>query len=475
MDLDDGNRYLLLGCLGSGMTALAEILLDQGAVVSGMDAAVSPAVLADHPSRHLFDSLHPWSAEIDFHRFDVCVVSPAVDRNAVVVKTILAAGVPMVALPEAVARAFHRRRQICVAGTHGKSTTAAMLAWIFERIGRPTGFFIGGRTRIADRSGRWMPEGPVVLESCEYRQSFLAFSPATVILTGIERDHFDCYPQAADEDRAFEAFVRRIPRDGTLICPTDCSRSSDIAGRTNSGKITFRVMTSDSTHQKAAADWTATNIRHYGCGSTFQCLRRDGTEVEVSLNVPGVHNIANAVAAMAAAVGEGVRPQQVAAALQDFSGVRRRFEHRGEIQGIVQIDDYAHHPTAVRQTLQAARRAFPNRKIIAVFEPHQVVRTRRFFLEFADALKSADEILLLPVLAARESSGFPECCRVSGDLVRHLNASGQKAYLLTDRNQVVSRIEDSGRPGDVLITMGAGKTDLIHDELHRRFQRHSVA
>ncbi|MCA9012652.1 MAG: hypothetical protein KDB01_23030, partial [Planctomycetaceae bacterium] len=195
----------------------------------------------------------------------------------------------------------------------------------------------------------------------------------------------------------------------------------------------------------------------------------------VNLQVPGLHNRLNAVAAIAAAVSQGASVEASIRGVENFPGIRRRFEHRGNFSGIDWIDDYAHHPTAIRATLTTVRNMFPQRRLIAIFEPHQISRVSALFDEFRSALSVADECLILPVLPARETASRAQCNRVSGRLVRSISESGGRAFLMTNLDQVLGRLDHSGRPGDVVITMGAGRTHQIHDEIHRRLQRNSAA
>ena len=195
----------------------------------------------------------------------------------------------------------------------------------------------------------------------------------------------------------------------------------------------------------------------------------------MQLQVPGRHNVRNALAAIAAASCVGVPLELAAAGLADYSGIERRFQYRGSYGGIQLIDDYAHHPTAIAETLRTARQCYPDRRLIGVFEPHQMIRTESLFPEFLAALQEADEMWLLPVFAARENATLLERCRLSGQLVKELNRSGTRSFLFANLDQIVSRIDHSGKPQDVLLTMGAGRTNIIHDELNRRLQRHSVA
>lgn len=490
--LDAASRQcLLLGANGAGMNALADVLVSQGHFVTGIDQNVQSV-----EQRHSQIRMLPWQHDdVMSQSYDLCVASPAIPKDTAIIQRLQAAGTPILSLHECLAGVFADSRQICVAGTHGKSTTSAMLAWILDFAGLRPGFFVGahqtnfetsGRFVAADRSEEAQPAaGWSVLESCEFSRSFHHFSPSVMVLTGIERDHFDCFPDQASEDAAFQAFAEQLPADGTLVLDAGCQRSQRLAAAVGRRTVTFQLIDEapltigsidDRLRNKADTEnhWVASQIRHTAGQVGFQ-LNHNGQQCSIQLAIPGRHNVANAVAAIVAACQAGVSMQECCLALAEFRGIRRRFELRGLYNGMTLVDDYAHHPTAIRATLQTAREAFPDRRIIAAFEPHQVIRTAALFPEFVNSLLLADEILLLPAFPARENVTHLECCRTSGRLVKELNNRGARAFLFANLDQIVSRIDHSGRPNDIILTMGAGRTNLIHDQLIRRLQRHSVA
>ncbi|MDG1893355.1 MAG: UDP-N-acetylmuramate--L-alanine ligase [Fuerstiella sp.] len=462
-------NYLLLGCQGAGMTALGEILLGAGYQVSGMDQSLVPPFSLPVRQSDVQIRLLPWSgAALTNGPFDVCVISPAVSMDTPIVKQLVREGVPVMSLHECLAEIFASHDQLCVAGSHGKSTTSAMLAWILEAAGLSPGFFVGAAQAGFECSGRTANHRPVVLESCEYQSSFRHFIPHTGVITGIERDHFDCYPNASSEDAAFQQFAAAIRPGGCLVYRKECRRTALIADVADCRTTTFSL-------KDRTADWFATDIQCRGWRTYFHLLGPAERSIDVELSTVGEHNVENALAAMAAAAEYGVDINVAAEALSRFPGIQRRFELRGRYQNMTLIDDYAHHPTAITATLTTARTVFPQSRILAVFEPHQIIRTRSLFQDFIRALTLADEVLLLPVFPAREQVTHLECCRLSGELVRELNHKAVKAFLFANLDQVVPRIDHSGRPHDVILTMGAGRTNLIHDQLTRRLQRHSVA
>ena len=469
--------WLLIGALGAGMRALAEMLLDADESVVGTDHELTTGECGP-PSRtnpHTVRLFHPDDTEQIFANAIGCVVySMAVPASCPLLQRCRSLGLNPMSLPQALSLLLESRNQTCVAGTHGKTTTSGMTWCILQQAGCRPSAYLGGVMRNQRRSGILSSGAVAVVESCEYRQSFLRLSPKTVVLTGIEPDHFDCFSSQADCDQAFSDFVSRLPPDGTLIFNHDCLRSASIAATCGRRTISFSL--------HGDADWNAVPCESGSAGipgssqrQSFLLRNRTHDVGLVQLQVPGLHNQQNALAAIAAAVATGVSVDTAIHGIAAFSGIQRRFEHRGQLFGIDWIDDYAHHPTAIRSTLETARTIFQNRRLIAVFEPHQLSRVSALFEDFRSALSLADECLILPVLPARETASIAHCSRVSGTLVRSISESGGRAFLMTNLDQVRGRLDHSGRPGDVVITMGAGRTYQIHDEIHRRLQRNSAA
>lgn len=477
----NAGTWLLIGAMGAGMRAFADMLLDAGESVVGTDLEFTTD---DPPNR-------PGAESERFRIFPQDCIDQvlAASPNHVVYSTAVPDSSPLlqhlhhlslnpVSLPAALGRFLQSQNQVCVAGTHGKTTTSGMTWNILQQAGLNPSAYIGGVMKNHIRSGVYGAGRMAVLESCEYRKSFLHLSPRTIVLTGIESDHFDYFSSSTDCDQTFSDFVARLPADGVLIYNHDCLRSTAIAETCGHRTVSFSL--------RGGADWNAVQFeKDPGASlqidtsrSTHQTflLRSETTDFgQVHLQVPGIHNCQNSLAAIAAAVECGVTVESAIRGIAGFSGIKRRFEHRGQLFGIDWIDDYAHHPTAIQVTLQTARTMFPNRRLIAVFEPHQLSRLSALFCDFRSALLLADECLILPVLPAREIVSKSQCSRVSGTLVRSISESGGRAFLMTNLDQVLGRLDHSGRPGDVVITMGAGRTYQIHDEINRRLQRNPAA
>jgi len=477
----NSGTWLLIGALGAGMRAFADMLLDAGESVVGTDQEVSPDGSGKRPSTEpgKFKVFSPECVDQVLATSPNRVVySTAVPDSSPLLQRLRSLNFNLMSLPAALSHFLQSQTQVCVAGTHGKTTTSGMTWNILQHAGVNPSAYVGGVMKNQMRSGVYGAGRMAVLESCEYRRSFLHLSPKTIVLTGIESDHFDCFSSPSDCDQTFSDFISRLPADGTLIYNQDCVRAATVAATCGRRTVSFSL--------RSCGDWNAVPCDENSSDSLRTCssrgtqqtflIRNKTTDLGlVHLQVPGIHNRQNAVAAIAAAVECGVTVETAIRGIAEFSGMQRRFEHRGQMYGIDWIDDYAHHPTAIQATLQTARTIFPNRRIIAVFEPHQLSRLSALFDDFRSALLLADECLILPVLPARENASKAQCNRVSGTLVRSISESGGIAFLMTNLDQVLRRLDHSGRPGDVVITMGAGRTYQIHDEIHPRLQRNSAA
>ena len=480
LQCDHKSVWLLLGVCGAGMRAFAEMLLDAGQTVVGTDTD-SDGLSRLQSLKIPHCSLVRWPTELNTDKYSNATVvhSLAVSANCPLLIQARQLNLKVAPLPLAMGEFLRNSRQICVAGTHGKTTTTGMIWWILQQAGLKPAGYIGGEFIDSHRSGAFGAGQTSVVESCEYRQSFLQLNPQTAVLTGIEPDHFDCFDVDQASDDAFQSFIERIPADGTLIVNSDNSRSHKLARVAKCRVFSFG--------RNTVSDWNVRNLRLDSEARTavtlgppfpaqvFEIFHCGNSMAEIRLRVPGLHNVENAAAAFVAAMAEGLPPKEIAHHLGSFSGIRRRFEHRGTWRGVDLVDDYAHHPSAISATLWTARSCFPGRRLIAIFEPHQVSRTERLFSEFTQALTLFDECLVLPVLPARENASSAECCRISDRLVRRISEAGGRAFLMANLDQVPGRLDHAARPGDVVITMGAGRTHQIHDEINRRLFRDSAA
>lgn len=406
---------------------------------------------------------------------DVLVHSPAVTAANPERQMATRLGIPQMSYTEMLGHLMKQKSGICIAGTHGKSTTTAMTACILNHAGLDPSAVIGAElcdakptfSQQSPQASGWAGDGSYfVVESCEYQRNFLAFHPRFAAITGIEPDHFDYYQSFADAKAGFADFASQIEQAGVLVIKNECQASREVAAFTKSDVATYS--------RNPGADWWAADIKQTPGGLRFRVFYHGWFFCEVALQVPGLHNVENALVATAISHYAGVDPADIRDSLAQFGGIRRRFERCGSWRGITLIDDYAHHPTAVETTLRTARDCYKHRKIWCVFQPHQLTRLQALLPEFGAAFSQADHVLIAPVFAAREAADI-ESERSAQELAKRIRENGVSAEFSPSLDQITATLDDSARPGDVLITMGAGDVNRIHHEFHRRLQRHSVA
>ena len=452
----------LVGICGSGMKALAEMLQGLGWNVSGSD--LSPPEETIELLRQKGMRVHKGhSSEFLLGDVTVLIYSPAIaPTNPERVRAEQLA-VPQVSYNQMLGELMRTRVGISIAGTHGKSTTTAMVASILRDGGLSPSAVIGAELVTHHVSG-WAGESELfVVESCEYQKNFLTLSPTHAVLTGIEADHFDFFRDLNETRDAFVEFVGRLPASGHLIFRGDCE-ASRVAAAASVAQI-------ESYSLQDSSDWYATDIRPTELGTQFQLFHRGEFVAEITLRIPGQHNVLNAIAAAAICSNVGASVLAVREGLQEFRGIRRRFEIVGTWTGITLIDDYAHHPTAVRATLQTVREQFPGRRLLCAFQPHQESRTRALLAEFAGSFDAADEVFLVPIFTAREKCS-EAAEQTNAELADLLMARGRQVHLVSSLDRLIADLDDACRHGDVLLTMGAGDINRIQHELTRRFQRH---
>jgi UDP-N-acetylmuramate--alanine ligase len=442
------------------MRSLAEFLLDQGCQVSGSDAAPvghnAPALRARNVVIH---SGHSAERVADV---DVVIYSPAVPESNPERVAARKRGIPQHSYPEVLGQLMAGRNGVAIAGTHGKSTTTAMLGWTLQHSGRDPSMICGGEL-LNRHVGGWAGAGTAfIVEACEYRGSFFHLEPRLAALLDLEPDHFDCYADLDSAVTAYSSFVQRLPTDGLLICRADRPAVKAACAGVRSRVETFGIETT--------ADWTARDVRTQPGQTSFRIDRNGAPWTDCTLYTPGSHNVLNALAASALAAEMGVAPAEVRRGLVEFRGVRRRCERLGNWRGVEFVDDYAHHPTAVAATLSAVRSEFPGRRVICAFQPHQVSRTQRLLPELADSLAAADEVLILPVYTARESA--EDAVQTSRELVAAVSLGGTFTRWIPSLDRLVRTLETDPQPGDVVVLIGAGDIDRVRDEFSAKLLRH---
>lgn len=454
----------LVGISGSGMRGLAELLCGLGWTVSGSDLNPLPGCL----QHWLYDGLTFHQGHAADHvppSADVVVYSPAIPASNPERQAAQQRGISELSYTQMLGALMQGRRGVCIAGTHGKSTTTALTATILTDAGlHPSAIF--GAERCDHGRSAWGGRGDLfVVESCEFQRSFLEFSPQFAAILNVEPDHFDCFADPREMVAAFAEFAAQVRPDGLLLTRAEDAMAREAAQASKAPIVTFG-WTMD-------ADWWAGDVRRTASGSRFRIFRRGQYVTELMLPLIGKHNILNALAAAALCYEIGVPAAAIRNSVAEFPGIHRRFEEIGSWRGVTLMDDYAHHPTAVAATLDAIREKFGRRRLCVAFQPHQISRTTALMDDFSHCFSAADQVWITPVFAARETVNS-EPTAVSEELVRRLKRHGIAAEFSPSLDQLVTVLEDGLRPGDVFLTMGAGDIDQVHHAFTRRVSGHSA-
>lgn len=433
------------------MSALAELFLRRGVTVTGCDAnpgagddlrRAGVEVMCGH------DPLH-----VDGAR--ALVVTSAMRRGHPELLRARELGIPVIRRAEALGEAVSGGRLVGVAGTHGKTTTTVMTTEALAAAGMsPTGI-VGGR--VGSWGGNMRPGGEslFVVEADEYDRSFLALSPTVAVVTNVEADHLDIYTDLEDIRGAFAQFVSGA---GTVVLCGDDPGAASLAVPAGARVIRYGM-------QGGAADLRARDVHQNGAGQEWEVVHEGRSLGRIAIGVPGAHNVRNALGAIAAGLALGATVEQMAPGLASFGGVERRFQRLGERRGVLVVDDYAHHPTEIRATLEAARAAFPGRRVISAFQPHLYSRTRDFAREFGEALAAADLVFLTEIYPAREKP----IAGVTSDLIESaVRDAGGEIEWRGDRSDLAGALAGMVRTGDVVLTIGAGDITRTGPELLER-------
>ena len=451
-----------VGIGGSGMSGIAEVLCNLGYTVSGSDladnattrrlAALGIRVFTGHAAENVCDA-------------DAVVVSTAVKADNPEVQAARLRKLPLVPRAQMLAELMRLKQGIAIAGTHGKTTTTSLVASILAEGGLDPTFVIGGRLNAAGANARLGSGDYLVAEADESDASFLFLSPTISIITNIDADHMETYGQDFGRlKQAFVDFVQRLPFYGVAVLCTDDASVREIVPQISKQVVSYGL--------QPGANVRAENIVAQDGQMRFDCVRVNGstTRFPVTLNLPGVHNVLNALAAIAVASEVGVTDAAIVKALAEFKGVGRRFQRYGEIPlasggSFTLVDDYGHHPVEMKATLAAARGAFPGRRLLLAFQPHRFSRTRDCFEDFVGVLSSVDALLLGEVYAAGEA---PIVAADGRSLARAVRVAGKvEPVFVEDISQMPQAILDSARDGDVVMTMGAGSIGAVPAKIGR--------
>jgi UDP-N-acetylmuramate--alanine ligase len=452
-----------VGIGGSGMSGIAEVLLNLHYGISGSDAAdnavtrrlakLGARVFKGHAAEHISGA-------------DAVVVSTAIAADNPELRAAQAAHIPVVPRAVMLAELMRLKQGIAIAGTHGKTTTTSLVASVLGAGGLDPTFVIGGRLNAAGANARLGQGEFIVVEADESDASFLNLMPVVAVVTNIDADHMDTYGHDFGRlKQAFVDFLSRLPFYGSAVLCIDDANVREILPAISKPVLTYGL--------SPEAQFRAIDVVADGTTMRFTALREQASPLAIRLNLPGLHNVANALATIAVATEVGVADAAIVAALANFTGVGRRFARHGEVPidggSFTLIDDYGHHPAEMAATLAAARGAFPGRRLVLAFQPHRYTRTRDCFEDFVKVLSTVDALVLTEIYAA----GEPPIVAADGrSLARALRVTGKVEPVFVERiDDLPDVIRALAQPGDVVITMGAGSIGAVPARLAQAMQR----
>ncbi len=502
-----GKCVYFIGIGGAGMSAIAKILIDEGCFVSGSDLEYSP----------ITHNLEKLGAKINTNQdgksidpyTNLVVISAAISENNPDLMKAKMLGLKVIKYSEFLGSLMRNKRGIAVSGTHGKTTTGAMISTVLKKTGYEPTFVIGGNVEEVG-GGSCVGKGSFfIAEACEYDRTFLNLSPQIGVITSIDEDHLDCYKDLNGVTNAFSEFVSLIPEDGLLVVNSNDENIKEAiksarcriekysvimasskslpdyviqAGKASMSKPallnTVPRPLDDGLHSRAyyyGSDTTWLAVVHYYDKemSRFSVFNEEKYFGEFSLKMPGLHNVSNALAAISVCSCVGLNEKVIKKALVSFKGVRRRFQTISSKDGITIIDDYAHHPTEIRTTLETAKLVYPSKRLWCIFQPHQYNRTRHLLEEFAKALALADKVIITDIYAARDSDIDRASVR-SLNLVHKLLKMGSNVKYIESFSEIVSYLHSDVKKDDVILTMGAGDIWKTAYELKDNLEAHNV-
>ncbi len=446
-------RIHFVGIGGAGMCGIAEVLLNQGYEVAGSDAKAGKTT----------DRLKSFGAEIfighdaaHIAKADVLVVSTAIDPSNPEVKAAQERRLPIVRRAEMLAELMRYRHGIAIAGTHGKTTTTSLIASILGEGGFDPTYVIGGLLNSAGTNAKLGSSRYFVAEADESDASFLHLQPMASVVTNIDADHMDTYGGDFEVlKRTFIEFLHNLPFYGLAVVCGDDPVVRELLPKIGRPTITYGF--------DADNDVRATDVHQEGLQTHFTVHRTGYEPLRITLNLPGLHNVLNSLAAIAIATDEEVEDSAIVSALASFQGVGRRFQRLAEAGGVQLVDDYGHHPREVAATIAAARQAFPGRRLVMMFQPHRYSRTRDCFEDFVQVLSTVDQLLLLDVYSAGEKAIAGADSRT---LARSIRTRGLVDPVFVEKlDELAQLLPTQLRAGDVLLTQGAGTVGAIALEL----------
>lgn len=453
-----GHCVYFIGIGGVGMSAVARILINEGCIVAGSDVRASS----------LTSTLEEMGAKINTKQdgslmpaeTDMVVVSASISEDNPDLKTARKMGIKVVKYSQILGSLMKEKRGIAISGTHGKTTTSAMISTILKTAGLDPTFVIGGEVPDIGGNAHLGKGNLFVAEACEYDRSFLNLAPQVGVITNIEEDHLDYYENIEKIINAFGDFASSISKDGLLVIN---NRDDNIAVAVKRAHCKVETYSLD-----VPSDWWGEIISGGSGINRFKVFKKDKFFDDFLLKIPGAHNVLNALAATAVCTFIGVDRDSIKTALASFTGANRRFQIIGVKNDITVIDDYAHHPTEIRVTLKAARELYPEKRIWCVFQPHQYSRTRHLLKGFTKSFQNADKVILADIYAARDND-YEKTAMHSVKLYEEIRNTGVDVQYIPQLCDIVHVLSSSVKRGDVVVTMGAGDVWKVAYDLVSRF------
>jgi len=466
---NSSSRHIhLIGICGTAMASLAGLLQLRGHRITGSDKAAYPP-MSDLLRELGIPVLEPYAEKNLDPRPDLVVVGNALSRGNPEIERVFDERIPFASMAALLREEFLiGRESLVVAGTHGKTTTTSMLAWIYQAAGLEPSFLIGGVAENFGSSFQLRPTRTFILEGDEYDTAFfdkgpkfMHYFPDALILTHVEFDHADIYADLESVKTAFKRLVNLVPRRGVVVAYDGNANVTECVAR-----AFCRVERYGFSEE---AQWRLRNLRHEGGLTRWEVWHEGALWAELEMALAGEHNALNATAAAALAAGQGIRKEAIREALKSFRSVKRRLEVRAEIGGMTMIEDFAHHPTAIRETLRALRSVYPGARLWAVLEPRSNTLRRKVLEgEIVESLRLADRVIIAGVY---QQERIPEHERLHpDDVVRRLNEAGTPAELHADANAIVDRIVPQLQRGDVIAILSNGGFDGIYEKLPARMR-----
>ncbi len=443
-----------IGIGGISMSGFAELLHSYGFTISGSD--MQPSKITNHLQSlgiHIVYGQHEANITKDI---DLVVYTAAISQDNPEFIASKKSGIPMMDRAEMVGQVMKNyKNAINISGTHGKTTTTSMLSHIFLNAKLDPTISIGGILDAINGNIRVGKSDNFITEACEYTNSFLKFYPTAGIILNIEADHLDFFKDLEDIRNSFHEFAKRIPNDGLLVLNSDILNYTEFTNDLQCNIVNYGI-------NSFQFDYNAQNVQYDSLGrACYDLYNKDQFIDKIQLSVVGEHNVSNSLAAIALSLELHISIEHIKEGLFQFTGTERRFQKKGEFNGVTVIDDYAHHPTEIEATLKSAHN-YPHKDLWVVFQPHTYSRTRAFLDDFAGALSHADKVILTDIYAAREKDPGDISSR---DIVTRLEKLGTEVYYFPTFEEIEEFVRNKCTNGDMLITMGAGNVVLIGDSL----------